>query len=189
MGFLDQFSKAAGQVVDRARFEAEKFQKTSRVQGELSDVKHELDQVLIELGQRTHDLYHAGQMQSASIGDLVQRIDQLRGEVIRKEDELRQAQAEAYVEPERPEPGPAAPPAAETEEPNTAPPNFKGQYNPSASAPPAASVPPASTPAPEQSDTRTCPACSFQMPAKAVYCPNCGFRVGSSPAPPPDITP
>jgi hypothetical protein len=184
MGFLDQFGKAAGQVVDRARFEAEKFQKTSRIQGELSDIKQQLDQVLIELGQRTHDLYHAGQMQSTSVADLVQQVDRLRGEVIGKEDELRQAQAETYVEPTPPPPGETPPPSG-AEEANTAPPTFKGQYEP----PPSAPAAPAVQPAPEQPDTRTCPACSFQMPAKAVYCPNCGFRVGSSPAPPPDITP
>jgi hypothetical protein len=199
MGFLDQFGKTAGQIVDRARFEAEKFQKTSRIQGELSDIKHQLDQTLIELGQRTHDLYHAGQIQAPSMADLVRRIDQLRGEVIGKEDELQQAQAEAYAEPEPPPPGEAAPPAPGEaappppgeaapppptggSDPNAMPPNFKGQ-----DAPPPAPVAP--TPQPEQPDTRTCPACSFQMPVKAVYCPNCGFRVGSSPAPPPDITP
>lgn len=183
MGFLDQFSKAAGQVVDRAKFEAEKFQKTSRIQGELSDIKHQLDQTLIELGQRTHDLYHAGQIPVGSVAELVQQVDRLRGEVIGKEDELRQAQAEGYVEPERPAPSETPPPPAGTEEQSAAPPNFKGQYSPPANAPVAP------TPQPEQPDTRTCPACSFQMPAKAVYCPNCGFRVGSSPAPPPDITP
>jgi len=185
MGFLDQFGKAAGQVVDRARFEAEKFQKTSRIQGELSDIKQQHDQVLIELGQRTRDLYHAGQIPLGSVAELVQQVDRLHGEVIGKEDELRQAQAEAYVEPTPPPPGEATPPSGGAEEPSTAPPTFKGQYE----TPPSAPAAPAAQPEPEQPDTRTCPACSFQMPAKAVYCPNCGFRVGSSPAPPPDITP
>jgi hypothetical protein len=181
MGFLDQFGKTAGQIVDRARFEAEKFQKTSRIQGELSDIKHQRDQILIELGQRVHDLYHAGQVQASSVADLVQRVDQLRGEVIRKEDELRQAQAEVFVEPAQPAPGEVAPsPGGEEAPSSSTTPSFKGQH---ATQPDAPSAP---TPPGTQTETRTCPACSYQMPAKAVYCPNCGFRVGTPTTPPAD---
>jgi hypothetical protein len=86
MRFLDQFGKAANNMIDRARFEAEKFQKTSRIQGELGEIKQRLDAKWIEMGQRAYDLYHTGNMQTASFADLVQEIDQLRIEITKKED-------------------------------------------------------------------------------------------------------
>lgn len=161
MGFLDQISRTISQGVDRAKFEAEKFQKTTRVQGELSDLKRQLDEKMIELGQRAYELHRAGQITAPSIADLAHRVDQLRSGVVIKEEELRLAQAETFVEM-----APAPPPQAQsipiTQEP--APP-------PQA---PSSAPPPAAAPT-----TRTCPACSFQMPGTAVFCPNCGFRVGS----------
>ena len=37
--------------VDRAKFEADKFQKTSRIQGNVNNIKQQLDGKMIELGQ------------------------------------------------------------------------------------------------------------------------------------------
>jgi hypothetical protein len=140
MRFLDQFGKAAHQAVDRARFEAEKFQKTSRIQGELSEIKRNLDQQLIALGERTCDLYRTGQINPSSVADLVQEIDRLRVEVTRKEDVLRQAQAEAYVEPPEESSGTAAEPGAQSvpveDKPAPPPPTFHGQQRPAQEAPP-----------------------------------------------------
>jgi hypothetical protein len=169
MKFFDQFGKAASHAVDRAKFEAEKFHKTSRIQGELNEIQEQLNEKLIELGQRTYDLYRASQLTMPSVADLIKAIDLLRIEVIKKEDELRQAQAEIYVEPE----GETAARSVPIQDEPGAQSAASGQPAPSGGPPPDQQQPAA------DEGTRTCPACSFQMPARAVFCPNCGFRLGS----------
>jgi hypothetical protein len=173
MKFIDQFGKAASQALDRAKFEAEKFHRTSRIQGELSDIKQQLDSTLIEMGQRTYDLYRAGQMSSPSVADLVKAIDELHIEIIKKEDELRIAQADAYAEAEAEAAAQAAAQSAPAQQQPAPSPVEQRQ-------PAAASQTAGVSAQPEpQSETKACPACSFEMPARAVFCPNCGFRVGT----------
>lgn len=153
MGFLDQISRTISQGVDRARFEAEKFQKTTRIQGELSDLKRQVDQKLLELGQRAYDLHRAGQVNVPSIAELAQAVDQLRGTVLAKEEELKQAQGENYIEPK---PG-SSPPA------QSVPISYDTPAQPGA-----ASEQPAAQ--------KVCRNCGFQMPGTAMFCPNCGVR-------------
>lgn len=189
MRFLDQFGRSAQQAIDRARFEADKFQKTTALQGEIADLQHKLNQKLIALGERAYDLYRTGTLAPASVADLAREVDALRLDVTRKEDELRQAQAMVYVEPppdataqaipiddddSPPVPAnvPAAPPAAPPPAPA---PQRKTGTAPLGGSPPVAPPPAAGT------STRTCPACTFKMPAHAIFCPNCGFRVGTPP--------
>lgn len=151
MGFLDNISKQIAQGVDRAKFEAEKFQKTTKLQGEVNEFRRQLDGKLGELGQRAYELQRAGQINSPTIAELATAIDQLRGALLAKEEELKSAQADVFEEP---------PPAA-------------------GSPPPAQQVPisyeqPAPQPAPS---SKICGVCSFQMPGTAMFCPNCGTRV------------
>jgi ssDNA-binding Zn-finger/Zn-ribbon topoisomerase 1 len=157
MGFLDQISKTLSQGVDRAKFEAEKFQKTTKLQGELNDLKRQVDEKMIEMGQRAYDLHRAGQISASSIAELAQTVDQLRASLVVKEEELKKAQVDVYIEPARPS-GPTAQSVPITHE-------QPGQYGPSS----------ASTP---EAATKNCPTCNFQMPGSAVFCPNCGSRVG-----------
>jgi ElaB/YqjD/DUF883 family membrane-anchored ribosome-binding protein len=182
MRFFDQFSRAASQAADaaaqaveRARFEAEKFHKTSRIQGELDTLKEQLDETLQALGQRTYDLYRAGEIRRESVTDLVQTIERLHIEVTRKEDELRIAQAEAYVENDPAASGPQSVPVDEDEQPHSTP-HFRGQQ-PAQSAPPTQQPAQSAPPAQQAAQKKTCPACSFEMPGHAVFCPNCGMRV------------
>lgn len=157
MGFIDDISKAVSHSIDRAKFEADKFQKVARVQGELNDLKRKLDTQLIELGNRAYELYRAGKITSPSVAELVHTIDDIRSGLVIKEDELKTAQADTYIEP------------------------------PSAVSPdqPAQSIPIESdtkTDIPQQTirlpNKKTCPVCKFEMPGHAVFCPNCGYRVG-----------
>lgn len=148
MGLLDQLSRTIAQSVDRARFEAEKFQKTTRLQAEVNELRRQVDSKLNELGQRAYELLRAGQIQSATLVELGAVVDQLRSALVMKEEELKQAQAEVYVEP----PAPAPPPPSQS---------VPIDYGP-----------PASTPAVKQ-----CGVCGFQMPGTAMFCPNCGTRV------------
>jgi hypothetical protein len=149
MGLLDQLSRSIAQSVDRAKFEAEKFQRTTRLQGEVNELRRQVDSKLNELGQRAYELLRAGQIQSATLAELGAVVDQLRSALVMKEEELKQAQAEVYVEP----PAPAPPP-------------------PSQSVPIDYAPPPSSTPVVKQ-----CGVCGFQMPGTAMFCPNCGTRV------------
>jgi ABC-type transporter Mla MlaB component len=150
MGFLDQISKQISQGVDRAKFEADKFQKTTRLQGEANELRRQIDTKLSELGQRAYDLQRAGQISSASLAELANVIDQLRSSLVGTEEELKQAQAEVFVEPPpAPEPSPMAQQVPISYEP---------------------------TPAPAASH-KICGVCNFQMPASAMFCPNCGTRV------------
>ena len=152
MGFLDQLGKQISQGVDRAKFEAEKFQTTTRLQGEVNEFRRQLDAKLGELGQRAYELQRAGQINSATLAELAQAVDQLRATVLAKEEELKSTQADVFVEP----PPVAGPPPAHPA--------------PSTYAPPAAPMP--ATPS-----QKLCTVCNFQMPSAAMFCPNCGTRV------------
>ncbi len=154
MGFLDQISRQISQGVDRAKFEAEKFQKTTRLQSEAQDLRQQVEQKLGELGQRAYDLQRAGQINSATLAELVNTVDKLRAALLGKEEELKQTQAEVFVEPTTPTPT-AAPPqqvpiSVEQTHPSTQP----------------------------AVGSKVCGSCQFQMPTSAMFCPNCGSRVG-----------
>jgi hypothetical protein len=155
MGLLDNLSKTIQQGVDRAKFEAEKFQKTTRLQGELNEFKRQFDAKLMELGQRAYDLQRAGQINAPSIGQLAGTLDQLRATMLAKEEELNLAMNDNFPEP----PAPASPPAAQS---------VPISYE----TPPPVVTPPPATPA-----QKICPTCGFQMPGTAMFCPNCGTRV------------
>jgi hypothetical protein len=169
MGFLDNLSKSITQGVDRAKFEAEKFQKTTRLQGEVNEFRRQIDGKLAELGQKAYELQRAGQIQSASIAELATAIDQLRSALVVKEEELKQSQVEVFVEPP-PAPGASAPAQ-----------QVPVSYEPPAQSPPSVQPPatqaPAVQPPPTATATKQCGACGFSMPATAMFCPNCGSRV------------
>jgi hypothetical protein len=155
MGFLDNLSKTITQGVDRAKFEAEKFQKTTRLQGEVNEFRRQVDARLSELGQKAYELHRAGQIQSASIAELATAVDQLRSALVVKEEELKQAQAEVFEEP------PPVPGAPTTTQAQQVPISYEAPVQP----PPAPAA------------TKNCGVCGFTMPSTAMFCPNCGTRV------------
>jgi hypothetical protein len=172
MDFLDKLSKTVSQGIDRARFEADKFQKTSRIQGELNDLKKTLDSRMIELGYRAYDLFRAGKITSPSVAELARAIDEIRSELVVKEEELKEAQDWIYIEPEDQSETPAAPPPVQNIP-------VERESSPPAPVPP----PPHESSAPSYSHaqprTKVCPACGFEMPGRARFCPRCGHHVGS----------
>lgn len=157
MGFLDNISKTISHGVDRAKFEADKFQKVSRIQGKLHELNKQLNDKMIELGQRAYDLHRAGHIQAPSIAGMAQTIDQLRAEIVMREEDLKAAQAETYVEP--------SPPAVPPSQPIPVSHDSVAQEAPAA-------------PSTSATSTKPCPNCRFQMPMHSVFCPNCGLRVG-----------
>lgn len=170
MSFLDQIGKSISYGVDRARFEADKFQRANRLQSELNDIKRRLDKTLIDMGQRAYELYRAGQISAPTIGAMAQTVDKLRAEVVIKEEALKTVQAETYAEPPGTTTTPAQPvPIVQEGPPVTTPP---------LAPPPAQTLSAPAPPAQPAPATKTCPHCQFQMPMRAVFCPNCGFRIG-----------
>jgi hypothetical protein len=153
MGFLDNISKTISQGVDRAKFEAEKFQKTTKLQNEINELKRQFDSNRLDFGDRAIQLYRAGQIQSPTLGELLRAIDALQSSITLKEEELKQAQAEIFVEPA----------------PGTAP-----MQNV-----PITTESSASSPAQAAAGMKFCPNCHFQMPVTAAFCPNCGARLGA----------
>lgn len=96
MGFLDSLSKTLSTGVDRAKFEADKFQRTSRVNGEINNIKSQIDTNIRQLGERALELYQQGAITAPEIASLAQIIAQLRDQQNQKEDELNTANAETF---------------------------------------------------------------------------------------------
>jgi hypothetical protein len=155
MGFLDNLSKTISQGVDRAKFEADKFQKTTRLQNEINELKRQIDANRMEFGDRAIQLFRAGQIQSATLGEILKAMDALQGSITLKEEELKTSQSEVFVDP-TPTSGIQAQNVPISSEPST-------QARPQAAAP---------------AGMKFCPNCQFQMPSSAMFCPNCGARLG-----------
>lgn len=96
MGFLDSLSKTLSNVGDRAKYEADKFQRTSRINGEISNIKSQIDTNVRQLGERALELYQQGAISAPEIGSLAQIIGQLRDQQNQKEAELSTANAETF---------------------------------------------------------------------------------------------
>lgn len=96
MGFLDSLSKTLSSGVDRAKFEADKFQRTSRISGEVNNIKSQIDTNVRQLGERALELYQQGAISAPEIASLAQIIAQLRDQQTQRERELNDAQNETF---------------------------------------------------------------------------------------------
>ncbi len=161
MKFLDTLSKTLSTGVDRARFEAEKFQRSSRINGEINNIVSQIETNTRQLGERALELYHQGSITAPEIASLARIIDQLREQQAEKERELEEAQSETFEAWQARQPQPAEAHPASTNE------SVSGEESSQVS-----SDQPAEGTAPY-----VCPNCGHSLPANAVYCPNCGVRV------------
>jgi hypothetical protein len=154
MGFLDNLSKTISQGVDRAKFEADKFQKTTKLQNEINELRRQFDANRQDFGDRAIQLYRAGQIQSPTLGELLKAIDALQSSITLKEEELLRAQSEVFIEPQS----------------GTVPPQ---------NIPITTEAPATAATAQAPAGMKFCPNCQFQMPVMAAFCPNCGTRLGT----------
>jgi hypothetical protein len=207
MGFLDSLSKTLSSGVDRAKFEADKFQRTSRISGEINNVKSQIDTNMRQLGERALELYEGGTITAPEIASLAQIIAQLRDQQTVKEQELTEAQNETFeawqaTQPQQPStptaqnvpissdenaiPAMSTPPAGTDVSgmpgAATSSPSFTGRsYNLPESTDLSGSGLPNSSSVGGQpvagSTPYACPNCGYSVPNNAVFCPNCGTRV------------
>ena len=82
--------------VDRAKYEADKFQRTSRVSGEINNIKSQIDTNVRQLGERALELYESGAITAPEVASLAQIIAQLREQLNGKDAELQVAQNETF---------------------------------------------------------------------------------------------
>ena len=190
MGFLDSLSKTLTSGVDRAKFEADKFQRTSRISGEINNIKSQIDTNIRQLGE--------GSLTAPEIASLAQIIAQLRDQQAQKDAELSTANAEAFeawqaAQPQAPAAGAAQNVPISSEPSATYSSYDAGAGTPDPTAPSYAGrayVMPESTDVSgsgmpnsssvsgsSQAATTTCPNCGYSVPGAAAFCPNCGSRV------------
>jgi len=203
MGLLDTLSDRLSSGVDRVRFEADKFQRTSRISGEISNMKSQVDTNMRQLGERAFSLYQQGKLDAPEVASLTQVITQLQAQQADKERELGEAQSDTFESwlARQPQPAPSAPDQGDSAD------SFFDQTGSSASnagmpATPntGATMRTASTPSNTMSSTAStppfagatgaqpaveaapyaCANCGFALPANAVFCPNCGTRTAQA---------
>ena len=198
MRFLDNLGKSLSTGAERVKFEADKFQRTSRISGEISNLRSQVETNLRQLGERAMELYQQGSLTAPEIASLAQIIEQLREQQTAKERELEQANTETFEQ-------------YSASQPQTAPstsdqglPAMGGGQNIPVSREESGSsfpTPTASTsgayPVPSNDISGTglpnsasvggveaigttpyaCASCGTAIPDGAAFCPNCGARV------------
>jgi BMFP domain-containing protein YqiC len=200
MSLLDTISKTLSTGVDRARFEAEKFQRTSRISGEISNVKSQVDTNMRQLGERAFELHRQGKLQAPEVASLTQVITQLQAQQNDKERELGEAQNDTFDLwlARQPQPQPSTPdqsadmydqtsytpPMSTRSTPNASSTMNNGSPTSTPSGSTATNVPPfaGATGAQPAVDAApyACSNCGFALPANAIFCPNCGTRVAQA---------
>lgn len=195
MGFLDQLSKTLSSGVERARFEAEKFQRTSRINGEISNIKSQVETNVRQLGERALELYQQGVITAPEVASLAQIIAQLREQLALKEAELTAVQNETFEawQASQPQSSTSTTPASAEQAPASvpveqAPPSAAWRSRAYEMPTPTNAAPGPSTPstastvasAADAPSTRACPVCGYRVPENAVFCPNCGSRVAQA---------
>lgn len=185
MRFLDNLSKSLSSGVDRAKYEADKFQRTTKINGEIANFKSQIDTNMRQLGERALELYQQGTLQAPEIASLAQIIAQLRSQLQTKEQELEGSNSETYEQYQATV--------------ATTPPTMDGQSIPvhresDVGGFPTPTVGASSVGASQSTDISgsgipnsssigdvtalyNCTSCGTSVPAGAGFCPNCGTRV------------
>jgi hypothetical protein len=190
MRFLDNIGKSLSSGVERAKFEADKFQRTSKLTGEIGNLKSQVETNMRQLGERALELYQQGTLQAPEIASLAQIIGQLREQQEAKEVELQQVNSETFEQFQASQPQTAGgaegtsqsiPIAREPTE-GGFPTPVEGESG--AMPPPSADMsgsgmPNSASIGEVQAQGTTpyaCANCGYSLPDGAVFCPNCGAR-------------
>lgn len=179
MGFLDNLSKTLSSGTERVKFEADKFQRTSKLGGEITNLKTQIDTNLRQLGERVLELYQQGTITAPEVASLAQIVGQLRNQQSDKERELEEVQNMTFESQQAAEPSaPAqsvpimAEPVDITAQAQAAPAQASGAPDDAAPTTPVVAGVHAvgSTP-------YACKNCGYSLAEGTVFCPNCGTKV------------
>lgn len=147
--FFGKLKSGAGKVA----FEAEKMARLNKAQGELNQIKRQIDTNYTKLGEMYYRSVVAQEAMSPAAEDLCRQIVELERQLALKNEEVAHINAEQFGAPA---PAAAAPPAQ------------------AAPLPPADPTP---APAPAPSGTKFCSNCGKEIPAAVKFCPDCGSKV------------
>jgi hypothetical protein len=192
MRFLDNLSKTLSSGVDRAKYETDKFQRTTKLSGEIGNFKTQIETNMRQLGERALELYQQGALQAPEIASLAQIIAQLRDQQRSKEQELEQAAAETFENYQATHPqssasssGQSVPISRESVEGGFPTPESSGS-----SAIPSMSTDVSGSGLPNSaslgsigaagSTPYACASCGYALQEGSMFCPNCGTRVAGS---------
>ena len=165
MAFFDKLAKKVSKGLEQATFEAEKLVRLNKLKIDLSALRKELLQVKATLADQVMEMHEAGSLNLPELGEPIQAVTVLEERVAAQEDELLTAQAETYRdEPEVEMPAVPATPQA------VVPVQTEGLQAEAPEAPAAA--------VPADASTRFCPECGTELLEGAVFCANCGSKVG-----------
>lgn len=192
MRFLDNLSKTLSSGVDRAKYETDKFQRTTKLSGDISNYKAQIDTNMRQLGERALELYQQGSLQAPEIASLAQIIAQLRDQQRAKEQELEHASTETFENFQASNPqqssttsdGQSVPISRESVEGGFPTPESSGSSAiPSMSTDVSGSgmANSASIGSVDSLGTTpyACPSCGYALQEGSAFCPNCGSRVAN----------
>lgn len=161
--------------LDRIGFEADKLLRSNRIRSEGTRLQEQVDEKIYALGAKVLEMSERGTALEPELQTLVSQVKRLEAEIARKKKEIEAVSSEAWVEPASP---PTAIPA----------PSRPALNAPSQSRQPggqsrkhqqhATKQTPAANKGGTQEAERICPVCKSQVRPQAVFCANCGYRLG-----------
>lgn len=153
--FFGKLKSGAGKVA----FEADKMARVNRVQGELGNIKRQIETLKMKLGEMVYQQYINPAAPTPSVEEACMQIVDLEKQVAAKNEEIQHINAEVYTTaPSAPAPVPAAPAAAPVME---------------QPAPVEEEIPPVEA-APA---TRFCTNCGKAVAIGVKFCPDCGNKM------------
>lgn len=156
---LNQFRRG----LDRASFEADRMMRYNRVKAEAARLRQQGRERTFALGEKALEMYRAGTLPQAELGDIAREIITLASRIEQKEQEATVIQAEEWVPPEGEAPADGDPQIGASTGP--APPVV----------PPPAATPSASTGTPSAGH-RYCVVCGNEVRIGSHFCMHCGAK-------------
>ncbi|MGI5820210.1 MAG: zinc-ribbon domain-containing protein [Armatimonadota bacterium] len=160
---MTDWLKKANQVLGDLAGQAGRQAETLQLQAKLGSLENDLEQVYVEAGKRAEELMRERRVQDDELRVILERareINERMMEVRRQVQDLRQT-PERATEPE-------APTAGSEPQPQPAPePQPRPQPQPA-------------EPAEESAVHRTCSSCGERVKTHAVFCAQCGTKLGGS---------
>jgi len=109
MAFLDRLTKGVSRAAEQAKFEADKLRRVNKLNSDVSDLVHGIEQAKSSIGAKVIELRAAGELQVPELDEIVARIEELEERLVAKREELEAARASKFEdEAAAPAPEPAS---------------------------------------------------------------------------------